>query len=223
LENLTGGIRQVIAYRAGAFSARPGEKLLASLAQNNIQFDSSVVRGLFNETDNYCLDYRDVDTPKRLWRVSTDVGREDPEGPVWEIPIHSTPARRYQQLTLKRLRAKFSGNVPKRQQRQMLGQFVRPAQPWATMKTLFEPIPLKLDFHNQSPKEFCRSISVAESTPSHGPLDVVVAIGHSKEHSNDRSFSCLIELVSEQEDLRIATFHSIARQLSVSERELERT
>jgi hypothetical protein len=219
LEELTG--REVTAYRAGAFSARPGAKLLASLVANNIKFDSSVVRGLFYQTDRYCLDYRNVKTRKRLWPVSDDVIREDPDGLVWEVPIHSVPARRYQQLTFSRLRAKFSGNIPKTQQKQMVNRFFRPRQPIDTVKALFEPVPLKLDFHNQTSAEFCRAIASAEQEDDLGPVDVLVAIGHSKEHVDDRAFEALVKSISQKPGIEIGTFGTIAQRLASSSRSLQ--
>ena len=223
LEELIGGVseRRVSAYRAGAFSARPGGKLLAALAQNDIQFDSSVVRGLFCQTGDYCLDYRDVKTRKRLWPVSDDVIREDPDGLVWEVPIHSVLARRYQQLTFSRLRAKFSGNIPKTQQKQMVNRFFRPRQPIDTVKALFEPVPLKLDFHNQTSAEFCRAIASAEQEDDLGPVDVLVAIGHSKEHVDDRAFEALVKSISQKPGIEIGTFGTIAQRLASSSRSLQ--
>lgn len=221
LEEMTG--REVTAYRAGAFSARPGKKLLAALAANNIKFDSSVVRGLFHQTDSYCLDYRNVNIQKRLWRVSDDVTREDPDGQVWEVPIHSVPARRYQQLTFSRLRAKFSGNIPKTQQKQMVNRFFRPRQPIDTVKALFEPVPLKLDFHNQTSAEFCRAIASAEQEDDLGPVDVLVAIGHSKEHVDDRAFEALVKSISQKPGIEIGTFGTIAQRLASSSRSLQLT
>jgi hypothetical protein len=220
LEELTDG-RQVIAYRAGAFSARPGEKLLAALAANKIKFDSSVVRGLFCQTGDCYLDYRNVKTRKRLWPVSDDVIREDPDGLVWEVPIHSVPARRYQQLTFSRLRAKFSGNIPKTQQKQMVNRFFRPRQPIDTVKALFEPVPLKLDFHNQTSAEFCRAIASAEQEDDLGPVDVLVAIGHSKEHVDDRAFEALVKSISQKPGIEIGTFGTIAQRLASSSRSLQ--
>jgi hypothetical protein len=219
LEEMTG--REVRAYRAGAFSARPGKKLLAALAANNIKFDSSVVRGLFHQTDSYCLDYRNVNIQKRLWRVSDDVTREDPNGVVWEVPIHSVPARRYQQLTFSRLRAKFSGNVPNSQQKQTVKRFFRPTQPIGTLKALFEPVPLKLDFHNQTPAEFCRTLASAEFGNGFGPVDVLVAIGHSKEHMDDRGFETLVRRAVQELGANIVTFADIAQQLPASNPRLQ--
>jgi hypothetical protein len=222
LEELTDG-RQVIAYRAGAFSARPGEKLLAALAANDIKFDSSVVRGLFHETDSYHLDYRNVNNSKRLWRVSDDVTREDPNGAVWEVPIHSVPVRRYRQLSVSRLRAKFSNNIPKSQQRQTVQRFLRPRQPVRTLTALFDPVPLKLDFHNQTPAEFCRMIASAEFGNGFGPVDALVAIGHTKEHVDDRTFESLVRGAVEKLGVNIATFDDIAQQLPASDQRLRPT
>ena len=106
-----GDARKVRAYRAGAFSAQPGGKLLAALAENGILIDSSVVKGLHGP--GRAFDYRQAPSAKGPWRVKEDVACEDPSGPVWEFPIYSVMGRRFNQLTLNRLRAKFSKNVPK--------------------------------------------------------------------------------------------------------------
>jgi hypothetical protein len=153
--------------------------------------------------------------------VSDDVIRDDPDGLVWEVPIHSVLARRYQQLTFSRLRAKFSGNIPKTQQKQMVNRFFRPRQPIDTVKALFEPVPLKLDFHNQTSAEFCRAIASAEQEDDLGPVDVLVAIGHSKEHMDDRGFETLVRRAVQELGANIVTFADIAQQLPASNPRLQ--
>lgn len=210
LEELVGNTAPVLAYRAGAFSAQPGKKLLPALAENYFRFDSSVVRGLFRTSGDYCLDYRGVRTGQRLWRVRDDVTREDPNGLVWEIPIHSVPVRRYQQITWSRLRAKFSRNVPAAQQKEMMHRFVQPTHPLKTVRTLFEPVPLKLDFHNQTAGEFCRTLATAAPTENCDAPDVMVAIGHSKEHIDDAAFDRLLAEVTSRGEVEITTFAKIS-------------
>ena len=76
LEDLmaAGGIhRKVAAYRAGAFSAQPGVKLLAALAANGFLIDSSVVKGLHGGPNN--LNYRQAPSTKGPWRVNDEVSR----------------------------------------------------------------------------------------------------------------------------------------------------
>jgi hypothetical protein len=210
LEELVGNAASVLAYRAGAFSASPGEKLLSALAQNGFQFDSSVVRGLFRQAGDYCLDYRGIRTDKRLWRVRDEVTREDPDGAIWEIPIHSVPVRRYEQITWSRLRAKFSRNVPAAQQKEMVHRFVQPTHPLKTVRTLFEPVPLKLDFHNQTADEFCQTLATAAPRDDRDAPDVMVAIGHSKEHVDDAGFNRLLGEVMSRGEAKITTFAKIS-------------
>lgn len=210
LEELVGNTAPVLAYRAGAFSASPGEKLLSALAQNDFRFDSSVVRGLFRQSDDYCLDYSGIRTSQRLWRVRDEVTREDCKGAIWEIPIHSVPVRRYQQITWSRLRAKFSRNVPAAQQKEMMHRFVQPTHPLRMIGTFFEPVPLKLDFHNQTAREFSRTLAIVTRTEDHDKPDVVVAIGHSKEHVDDGAFDRLLREVTSRGEIEITTFGKIA-------------
>src|SRR5262249_300705 len=116
---------------------------------------------------------------------------------VWEFPIYSIMGRRFQQLTFSRLRAKFSRNVPRVRQKEMLDQLgVRGKGPWHWLKFLLQPIPLKLDFHNLTPSEFARFVRRAPSS-THGP-QAVVSIGHTKEHQSDQNFSALIAKTLEQ-------------------------
>ncbi len=85
-----------------------------------------------------------------MWRVRSDVTEEDPQGSVWEVPIYSVTRRRFQQLTPNRLRAKFSRNVPAPQRSEMLKRFLDPQRPVSLIKSLFEQVPIKLDYHNMS-------------------------------------------------------------------------
>src|ERR1051326_4196134 len=139
LINLGKPDRKVQVYRAGAFAAQPGRKLLTALAENGISIDSSVVKGLMHggkterrkqkteiskntNSDGPALDYRDAPCAKGPWRVKDDVAREDKSGKIWEYPIYSVMRRRMHQATPRRLRAKFSGIVRKRQQKEMAHQ-----------------------------------------------------------------------------------------------------
>lgn len=203
----------VIAYRAGAFSARPGEKLLPALEENGFRFESSVVRGLFREAAHYCLDYRNVDPPNPMWLVTNDVAREDTGGSIWEMPIYSVKRRRFRQLTPSRLKAKFSRNVPREQQKAMVGRFAQPSRPLAMLESLLEPVPIKLDYHNLSPTELMKMIKTAPVPCDPREPDVLVLIGHTKEHIDDAAFDRFISAVAADPNLEVVTFHKIASEL----------
>ena len=129
--------RKVRAYRAGALRAQPGQKLLTALAANDIVVDSSVVWGLQDYKGRYPLDYRTAPQKRRAWRVREDVCREDANGPVWEIPIHSAMRRRFHQLTPERLRAKFSSRIPRDRKREMVEQLGVPKNPVDSVRFFF--------------------------------------------------------------------------------------
>ena len=203
--------RKVRAYRAGAFSAQPGQKLLTGLAENAIFIDSSVVKGLHSASQGF--DYRQAPSAKGPWRVSDDVARQDEGGSVWEFPIYSVMGRRVNQLTFNRLCAKFSKNVPKDKQREMIAQLdLRPSHPFKLLQFLWQPIPIKLDFHNLSTAALLNWIRSAPK-PAPGQPDVLVLIGHTKEHIDDRRFEQLVAALSHEPDLGIISFDGLAQML----------
>jgi hypothetical protein len=205
---------KVTVYRAGAFSAQPGRKLLPALAKNGFVIDSSVVKGLV-QTKGYGsgLDYRTAPSAKEPWRVSRDVIEVDAAGPIWEVPIYSKMGRRFQQLTVRRLRAKFSKNIPKAQKSDMVQKLGVKKDPVSILKFLAQPVPIKLDFHNQPPHTLVNWIK--SSPPAEkGGLDVVVLIGHTKEHTDDAAFEKFLALAKAAPGLKVSGFGEIAQLLA---------
>jgi hypothetical protein len=204
---------KVTVYRAGAFSAQPGTKLLPALASNGFVIDSSVVKGLTQDKDyGSGLDYRNAPSSKEPWRVSRDVIEVDPQGPIWEVPIYSRMGRRFQQFTVRRLRAKFSKNIPKAQRHDMVQKLGVGKNPVKILKFLAQPIPIKLDYHNQPPHTL---VSWIKSAPraAKGGLDVVVLIGHTKEHTDDAAFEKFLALTKAWKGAKFSGFGEIAQAL----------
>jgi hypothetical protein len=209
-----GGRQQkVTVYRAGAFSAQPGTKLLPALAKNGFVVDSSVVKGLV-QAKGYGsgLDYRKAPSDKEPWRVSRDVIEVDAAGPIWEVPIYSRMRRRFQQFTVRRLRAKFSKNIPKAQRADMVQKLGVKKNPVSILKFLAQPVPIKLDFHNQSPHTLVSWIKSAPAAEK-GGLDVVVLIGHTKEHTDDAAFDKFLALAKAAGGLKVSGFGEVAELL----------
>lgn len=208
-----GGVhRKVTTYRAGAFSAQPGVKLLAALAENALLIDSSVVKGLHGGPAN--LDYRQAPSAKGPWRVKDEVSREDSGGRVWEFPICSIMGRRFEQLSLSRLRAKFSKNVPKDRQMELVSQLgINKRNPFAMLRFLWQPVPIKFDFHNVSPAKLLRWIKAAPESAA-GIPDVVVLIGHTKEHISDVAFTSLLQGLTSDASLKVVGFEDIAKMVA---------
>jgi hypothetical protein len=210
-----GSARRVCAYRAGAFSAQPGMRLLTALAENGMVIDSSVVKGLHRRDGPGALDYRNAPPRKRLWRVSRAVAEEDAGGRVWEIPIHSVMRRRLHQATWSRLKAKFSRHVPRAQQERLARQLGLSRNPVKLARFLWQRVPIKLDYHNLSPRQLLRWIKAIPPV-ANDPLDVVVLIGHTKEHLSDRALDALLAGIQADPGLRVVSLHDVARDLSTA-------
>src|SRR6185503_12457337 len=130
----------VTSYRAGGFAAQPGGKLLRALSSNSISIESSVVCGLHHEEKFVRYDPRGAPRQHRSWRVLDDVALPDSRGTITEIPVHSIMGRRWNQLTWKRLHAKFARHVPKQRQDEMMGQLgISKRRPLSLLKFLWNP------------------------------------------------------------------------------------
>jgi len=207
-----GAVKSVVVYRAGAFSAQPGSKLLKALERNGITVDSSVVHGLVKRNETLNLDYRNAPAGRRHWKVTKDVGEEDSSGAVTEVPIYSVMGRRLFQVTFRRMRAKFSRNVPKSQQKALVKQLGVRKNPFSFLKFLFQPVPIKLDFDNLSPAKLVRWIRSAPA-PRRGELDVLVLIGHTKEHLDHSAFEEFLARAAREPEIRIVSMTHIAESL----------
>lgn len=212
---VAGSSRRVTAYRCGAFCAQPGRRLLSALAEHGIVIDSSAVKGMVRNDEHVHLDFTGAPADRRHWRVSADVAVEDERGPVIEIPIYSRMGRRFQQLTPRRLMAKFSGDIPKEKQREMMTQLGIGRTPASVLRFLVQRFPIKLDFHNMSSAQMLRWIRNASTAPP-GDLDVLVLIGHSKEHRDDESFERFLAGVAADPNLKVVSMSDLAEQWSVT-------
>ncbi len=209
-----GSARRVRAYRCGAFCAQPGRKLLHALTDNGIVIDSSLVKGMVRKDEHVHLDFTKAPADRRHWQVSGDVAVEDAEGPVIEIPIYSRIGRRVQQLTPRRLMAKFSSNVPPDKQREMVSQLGMGRSPASVLRFLAQRFPIKLDFHNMSSRQMLRWIRNAPPAPD-GDLDVMVLIGHSKEHRDDKDFERFLAAVAADPALEVVSMNELAERVEV--------
>jgi len=204
-----GSTRRVTAFRAGAFCAQPSGKLLPALAANGIAIDSSVVKKMTRHDEQVDLDFIAAPAGRRHWQVSMDVAREDPDGSVMEIPIDSRMGRRIQQLTPRRMLAKFSGNVPMEKQREMVSQLGIGRSPVSIARFLMRPFPIKLDFHNMSARQMLHWVRNAPPAPA-GDMDVIMLIGHSKEHRDDANFEAFLAGVAGDRSLEVVSLSDVA-------------
>jgi hypothetical protein len=201
-----GVVTKVRVYRAGAFSAQPGERLLAGLRSAGFVIDSSVCKGLVRPG---VYDFRSAPSAKDPWRITTDVSVSNASGSLFEFPIYSRMGRRWQQLSIDRLMAKFSWNVPAKKRRQMVEQLQIQKTPLGILKFMASATPIKFDYHNLSPKDLFKMALSAPPAPA-GLPDVLVSIGHSKEHRDDGAFKRFLKLVSRAENFKVVTFDYMA-------------
>jgi hypothetical protein len=84
--------------------------------------------------------------------------------------------------------------------------------PASLLSFLGSSVPIKLDFHNLTPTALIRMIKQASAAPQ-GDLDVLVLIGHSKEHINDLAFEELLRRVAADPSLEVITMSQLAPML----------
>lgn len=203
---------RVTAYRAGAFCAQPGSKLLAALAENGFVLDSSLVKGLYRRDAYATLDFSPAPAALRHWQVRSDVAHQEIAGPITEVPIYSRMGRRYQQLTPRRLLAKFSRHVPKEKQRQMVDQLKMGRTPSSLARFLLQRFPIKLDFHNMSARQMLHWVRTAPPAPG-DDLDVLVLIGHTKEHRDDVQLDRFLAAVARDPAFEVISMAELSRRL----------
>jgi hypothetical protein len=208
-----GSDKRVTAFRAGAFCAQPGGKLLPALAANGIFVDSSLVKGLTRDDEHVHLDFRAAPSGRRHWQVTQDVACEDRAGEVLELPIYSRMGRRIQQMTPRRLMAKFSKSVPMAKQREMVSQLGMGRSPASVARFLAKPFPIKLDFHNMSARQMLRWIRNAPPAPD-GDMDVIMLIGHSKEHRDHANFEAFLAGLAAEPSLEVISLNDFSERLS---------
>lgn len=207
--------RRIKAFRAGGFCAQPGIKLLSALADNKILIESSVVRGLFQNNGSTYINYRTAPL-KKLWRVKDNVSLEDSSGKVYEIPIHSVMRRRFYQFSLNRLKAKFSGNIPRERKKEIINNIGFRKNPFQIARSLWHIVPIKLDFHNLSPGIMIRWIQSAMLSDDVSEKNILVLIGHTKEHINDRPLARFLKAISVNPMIQVVTFDWLAKALEGS-------
>jgi len=85
--------------------------------------------------------------------------------------------------------------------------------PASVLRFLAQRFPIKLDFHNMSSRQLLRWIRNAPPAPE-GDLDLIVLIGHSKEHLDDREFKRFLAGVAADPGLEVVSMSEVAERLA---------
>ena len=86
--------------------------------------------------------------------------------------------------------------------------------PLKSLRFLWQKVPIKLDFHNVSPGKLLDWIRSAPQPEKAGKPDLLVLIGHTKEHTDDKAFETLLKRIAADPGLEVVTFDAVAKALS---------
>jgi hypothetical protein len=159
------------AFRSGLWAMQPTSVIASVLASHGIRVDSSVFKG--GRIESLGLDYRPALRNSDIWRFNDNVNVPDPDGKLWEIPIHTQMVPFWQMLGSKRLK------LQKKAQNSNHGTPL----PRRWRDFLRFSYPRKLDFCRMTFEEMSAELEVILKDAEMHPQErrVVVAIGHSKD------------------------------------------
>jgi peptidoglycan/xylan/chitin deacetylase (PgdA/CDA1 family) len=193
-----------VSFRSGLWTMQPTPAIANVLVRHGVRLDSSVFKG--GRMHALGLDYRPAVANDGFWRFGNDVNVADPNGPLWEIPIHTQLVPFWQMLGRKRLqlqkKARRAGNgipLPHR-----MRDFLR-----------FR-YPRKLDFCRMSFEEMRAAMKVIlEAGQALGAeRKLVVAIGHSKDFVDSEAIRRFLAYLQER-SVSVTTFSRLLSQKAV--------
>ncbi len=160
-----------LAFRSGLWAMQPTSVIASVLARHSVRVDSSVFKG--GRIDSLGLDYRPALLNSDTWRFGDDINIPDPEGELWEIPIHTQMVPFWQMLGSKRLK------LQKKAQNSNHGTPL----PRRWRDFLRFSYPRKLDFCRMTFDEMRLALEPVLKDAQLRPEErrVIVAIGHSKD------------------------------------------
>jgi peptidoglycan/xylan/chitin deacetylase (PgdA/CDA1 family) len=187
-----------LSFRSGLWAMQPTPVIANVLARHGVQVDSSVFKG--GRVGSLGLDYRPALENDGLWRFGHDVNVPDPDGVLWEIPIHTQMVPFWQMLGGKRLKlqnkARNSGDdtpLPNR---------------WRDF--LRFRYPRKLDFCRMTFEEMREAIELVldEREVWQEERRLIVAIGHSKDFVDSEAIRRFLAFLRER-SVSVATFSRV--------------
>jgi hypothetical protein len=188
-----------LSFRAGNWLLQPSQILAAVLAEAGIKIDSSVFKGGLQR--NLKLDYRPALRNGYYWRFQDDVNKPDPRGKLIEVPTHTKMVPCWKMVTAKRVDVqKKSSRSPLNSNRQLnrLLDYLR----------FFYP--LKFDFCRATADELLFILEKVRREDREYPelYRPIVAIGHTKDFTDDRNLDSFLSSLSEK-GIAVATFRDV--------------
>lgn len=187
-----------LSFRAGNWLLQPTATLARELTKNGVKIDSSVFKGGRRRE----LDYRRAMNNGSHWMFGNDVTIADPNGPLLEIPIHTTMVPFWKMVTSKRLHLQHKGMLGGRTFRDRLGRFIDLLQ--------FRH-PLKFDFCRMTLPELMNVVntSIDEDKLTPEVFKPIVAIGHTKDLVDFKTIESFLSYLKEKE-ISISTLEKAA-------------
>jgi hypothetical protein len=190
-----------LAFRAGQWAIQPTPLIAATLARHGVRVDSSVFKG--GRVHSVGLDYRPAIANEGIWRFDKDVNVPDPNGQLWEIPIHTELVPFWQMLRGKRL--KLQSKTNNASQGSPLSHHVR--------DFLRFRYPRKLDFCRMTFEEMQKTVETFLER-RHLPQQehsILVAIGHSKDFMDPDAVRQFLAFL-EKRAIHVTTFSRLLGQ-----------
>ncbi len=184
-----------LAFRAGQWAIQPTPVIVRLLARHGVRVDSSVFKG--GRLHGLGLDYRPALGNGRFWRFGNDVNVPDPNGALWEIPIHTQLVPLWQMLGRKRL--KLQSKTRSASQGSPLPHHLR--------DFLRFRYPRKLDFCRMTFDEMREAVEgvLEEKQVRPGESSPLVAIGHSKDFVDSEAVRRFLAFL-EKRGIPVTTF-----------------
>lgn len=185
-----------LSFRAGSWAFQPSSVIASVLARHGVMVDSSVFKG--GRVRRIGLDYRPALTNDGSWRFSDDVNVPDPNGALWEMPIHTELVPFWRMLRRKRL---------KLQSKTRSASYGSPlSHSWRDLARF--RYPRKLDFCRMTFAEMREAI-LGTIEPKlgrrHDERSLFVAIGHSKDFVDEDMVRRFLAFLQER-GIAVTTF-----------------
>ena len=190
-----------LAFRAGQWAIQPTPVIARVLARHGVRVDSSVFKG--GRLRGLGLDYRPALRNGGSWRFGNDVNVPDPNGTLWEIPIHTQLVPVWQMLGRKRL------NLQSKSRSASKGSPL----PHDWRDFLRFRYPRKLDFCRMSFEEMRATVEgvLEEKQIQGGETRSIVAIGHSKDFVDTQAVRRFLTLLRDR-GVAVTTFSQLLSQ-----------
>lgn len=190
-----------LSFRSGLWAMQPTVVIANVLARHGVRVDSSVFKG--GRVHGLGLDYRPAVGNDGFWRFGNDVNVPDPDGALWEIPIHTQMVPFWQMLGRKRLKV--------HNKMRSASQGTRLPRRWRDFLRL--RYPRKLDFCRMTFEEMREAIQeiLKQRQVRREERGVVVAIGHSKDFVDSDAVRRFLTFLQER-SVPVTTFSRLLGQ-----------